>query len=164
MSAVKPVLLGRSTLTPRSSSSLTISRWPPATAACSRALRPLTGQSASTRPPSRCSHFTTGCSSPRSAEVKISKGRSSPGLSAGSSASSWAAGAGSTVVGPLTSAADHCRATRLNSSTSWALGGVHEQQGVQDRAPQHLHEHLAGSGGARHVFAKSPRCKFSLGC
>eukprot|EP00964_Phaeocystis_antarctica_P162598 scaffold137136_cov136-Phaeocystis_antarctica.AAC.1 len=36
MSAVRPRLLGRSTLAPRFSSSLTISSWSPAAAACIR--------------------------------------------------------------------------------------------------------------------------------
>eukprot|EP00964_Phaeocystis_antarctica_P116798 scaffold80701_cov75-Phaeocystis_antarctica.AAC.1 len=64
MSAVRPRLLGKSTLAPRLSSSLTSSRWPLAAAACSRVkvdARPSfvgVEQSASTGPPLR-SHLTT---------------------------------------------------------------------------------------------------------
>eukprot|EP00964_Phaeocystis_antarctica_P123802 scaffold87503_cov75-Phaeocystis_antarctica.AAC.2 len=72
MSAVRPRLLGRSTLAPRFSSSLAIARWPLAAAVCSRAMavcRPSVraGRRALTGPPLR-SHVITLCSSPLSAE------------------------------------------------------------------------------------------------
>ena len=78
MSAVVPRPLGRSTLAPRFSSSLTISSLPYAAAACSRPKAvgsPDSAevmQSASTSPPLR-THLTTFCSSPRSADLRISR-------------------------------------------------------------------------------------------
>eukprot|EP00964_Phaeocystis_antarctica_P046383 scaffold26790_cov58-Phaeocystis_antarctica.AAC.4 len=75
MSAVQPRLVGKSTLAPRFSSSLTISSWPFVAAACSRAaFEDWPGNSASTGPPLR-THLTTFCTSPRSADRWISMGR-----------------------------------------------------------------------------------------
>eukprot|EP00964_Phaeocystis_antarctica_P031699 scaffold17927_cov67-Phaeocystis_antarctica.AAC.3 len=79
MSAVWPRLFGRSTLAPRFSSSLTISRWFSVAAACSRVVvevrpsRRVIGPNASASPPLR-SHLTTFCSSPRCADWWTSSG------------------------------------------------------------------------------------------
>eukprot|EP00964_Phaeocystis_antarctica_P140632 scaffold105500_cov60-Phaeocystis_antarctica.AAC.3 len=97
MSAVRPTLVGKSTLAPRFSSSLTISRWSLVAAECSRVAvvaRPsahVVGYSASIAPPLR-SHLPTFCSLPRSADLRISRGSEAAELTAGSPASGGAAG------------------------------------------------------------------------
>eukprot|EP00964_Phaeocystis_antarctica_P008037 scaffold4323_cov57-Phaeocystis_antarctica.AAC.2 len=135
MSAVPPRLLGRSTLAPRFSSSLTISRWPLRAAACSRpkvVVRPssVVEQSASTGPPLP-SHLTTFYSSPRPADSWISTGSEAGELTAGSPASGGAAGEAVTgcggaaccrmssavVVWPLTSACRGAVKPRLSSNS-----------------------------------------------
>eukprot|EP00964_Phaeocystis_antarctica_P067160 scaffold40643_cov66-Phaeocystis_antarctica.AAC.5 len=95
MSAVRPKLVCRSTLAPRSSSILTISSWSLAAAACSRAAvesRLKTELSALTGPPLR-SHSATFCSSPHCADWWISMGREAGELTVGSPASGAAVGA-----------------------------------------------------------------------
>eukprot|EP00964_Phaeocystis_antarctica_P094958 scaffold61555_cov68-Phaeocystis_antarctica.AAC.4 len=97
MSAVWFRLVGKSTLAPRFSSSLTISNWPLPVAACSRAAAVVRPSSvgiewiASTVPP--FNHLTTFCSSPRWADSNIAVGRRAEELTAGSTASDGAAGA-----------------------------------------------------------------------
>eukprot|EP00964_Phaeocystis_antarctica_P024459 scaffold13688_cov59-Phaeocystis_antarctica.AAC.4 len=137
MSAVTPRPLGRSTLAPRFSSSLAISRRPQPAAACSkpkavaRLSLVVVGQSASISPPLR-SHLTTFCSSPRLANPNISSGSEAGELTAGSpvssGAASVAAGCGgaaccrmsfAVAVWPFSSA--HHRAMRPSLSSSWVL-------------------------------------------
>eukprot|EP00964_Phaeocystis_antarctica_P126346 scaffold90061_cov66-Phaeocystis_antarctica.AAC.12 len=138
MSAVSPRLVGRSTLAPCFSSSLTIFRRPWIAAACSRVdveVQPSSSGAvmrASTDPPLR-SHLTTVCSSPHSADRMISSGSEVGELTTGSSASGGAAGeAGAGCSGaaccwmscavfvwPLVSA--HCRAASPSLSSSSVL-------------------------------------------
>eukprot|EP00964_Phaeocystis_antarctica_P061930 scaffold37045_cov62-Phaeocystis_antarctica.AAC.3 len=134
MSAVRPSLPGKSTLAPRSSSSLAISSWPPVAAACSRATVGVrthdghrssveTEMSASASPPFP-SHLTTFCSSPRPADLSISMGSEDTGGAAGAAAAGFGGTAccwmSSAVVGwPWTSA--HCGAVRPSSLISWVF-------------------------------------------
>eukprot|EP00964_Phaeocystis_antarctica_P109914 scaffold74319_cov72-Phaeocystis_antarctica.AAC.2 len=103
MSAVTPRPLGRSTLAPRFSSSLAISRWSQPAAACNKPKAGwppifVAGQSASISPPLR-SHLTTFCSSPRLANSNISSGREVGELTTSSPASGGAAGAAAVGCG-----------------------------------------------------------------
>eukprot|EP00964_Phaeocystis_antarctica_P069948 scaffold42557_cov54-Phaeocystis_antarctica.AAC.2 len=92
MSAVWPRLLCRSTLAPRSSSSLTTSSWPQLAAARSKvSVRVGASLRTSTSPPVS-SHLTTFCSSPCSADCKISTGSEVGELTVGSPASGEATG------------------------------------------------------------------------
>eukprot|EP00964_Phaeocystis_antarctica_P010843 scaffold5965_cov69-Phaeocystis_antarctica.AAC.2 len=128
MSAVTPRLVGKSTLAPRFSSSLTISSWPAVAAACSRAtvaVRPSsigTEMNASASPPFP-SHLTTFCSSPSPADLSTSTGSEDAGGAAGAAADFGGAACcrmSSAVVGwPWTSA--HSGAVRPSSLISWVL-------------------------------------------
>eukprot|EP00964_Phaeocystis_antarctica_P022397 scaffold12431_cov58-Phaeocystis_antarctica.AAC.4 len=135
MSAVRPWQFGRSMLAPRFSSSLTISTWLLAAAVCSMVAvvgpspsPPGAEQNASTGPSLR-SHLTTFCSSPRSADRKISLGSGAGALSAGLPASGVAAGevvavgSGRVAVSVWPSCSAHCRAVwpSLSSSSVLAL-------------------------------------------
>eukprot|EP00964_Phaeocystis_antarctica_P140631 scaffold105500_cov60-Phaeocystis_antarctica.AAC.2 len=138
MSAVWPRLIGRSTLAPRFSSSLTISSWLPCVAACSRPAAevrpssPVVEQSASISPPLP-NHLATFRSSPRCADRKVSRSSEAGELTVGSPASGGAAGGAaaggdgaaccriSCAVAMWPSVSAHCRAVSPWSSSSSVL-------------------------------------------
>eukprot|EP00964_Phaeocystis_antarctica_P072119 scaffold44064_cov70-Phaeocystis_antarctica.AAC.8 len=140
MSAVKLYSSSRSTLAPRSSSSVTISRWPLAAAACSRVavavwlLSTGTAVCASASPPS-CSHSTTFCSSPFSADSNISIGSEAAELTAGSTAPS----------GSTSEAAAGCSGAaccRISSTVAGGAAVAVEQLDVGPGSQQGLHARL----------------------
>eukprot|EP00964_Phaeocystis_antarctica_P069949 scaffold42557_cov54-Phaeocystis_antarctica.AAC.3 len=101
-----PRLPGRSTLAPRPSSTLTISSWSLIVAAYSK-------KNASTSPPVS-SHLTTFCSSPCSADSKISTGSEAGELTAGSPASGEATGVAAAGCGGC------CRMSCAVAAWPWA--------------------------------------------
>eukprot|EP00964_Phaeocystis_antarctica_P077597 scaffold48181_cov63-Phaeocystis_antarctica.AAC.6 len=138
MSAVVPKLSCRSTLAPRFSSILTTSRWPWAAAACSRATVVVwpssvgAEQNASTGPP-LSSHLATFCSSPRSADSKISRGRGVGELITGSPASGGAAGVAAAGGGAC---------CWMRSAMAGGVAAFVEQLGVGLGLQQRLHARL----------------------
>ena len=147
MSAVWPRLVGKSTLAPRFTSILTISRWPMAAAEYSRVAATawpssvVAEQSASTEPPLP-SHLATFCSSPclgrladldlSPADSQISLGSEVEELTAGVPADGGVAGATAGCRGaaccPMSSAVAgwsfssvHCGAVWSRTSSSWVV-------------------------------------------
>eukprot|EP00964_Phaeocystis_antarctica_P007906 scaffold4254_cov60-Phaeocystis_antarctica.AAC.2 len=153
MSAVTPRLVCKSTLAPRFSSSLTISRWSLDAAACSRVDvegRPsqvVLEQRASTSPPLR-SHLTTVCSLPCWAEEKISTGSEAGELTAGSSATGGAAGAA-----PAGGGGAVC--CRMSSEIVGGAAVLVEQLGVGLGSQQGLHARLSPVESGRHQGGSS---------